>query len=516
MKKAYTKVLSIILSLAVIITCLPLIGVDLSTTANAKTLSEYEVGDIIEFGSYPQSEVTDESLLKELNSLTLNWVSYNYYVAENSYTSNMIPSDYMKYADVTYNCIQYRAVKFTQYRQSNTRFPSNESDNSYQDENGYYINNVYWFKYEPLEWRVLDPEKSFVMCESIIDAQPFNNTAYLDITDGSYYLESTFENDTNSYATSLMRSWLNNDFYNTAFSSVEQAEIQYSTQDNSCFDSNYPEFDSDTTYDKVFLLSYDEVTNSAYGFSLDASEYDSARAAQGTDYARVQGLYTITKDDYAHKGDSQWWLRSPDRYSGRICTVFYGGYAEGKTHSYYTYSGIRPAIYIDPSYIYEEQETENSLTIEQMTSQIRFDRNADNSYANTFDVRTRVNISDEDFIELVGATNEEAIENIDKVGFVYTIDGENFSAESAQTVAQGGTVSGYVDAPVKYIQDADGYYMFTCLVTDVPENDKNYMLTAYAYICVNGEWYFSETPMNADFNSLYATYYPVACEKYGW
>jgi len=51
---------------------------------------------------------------------------------------------------------------------------------------------------------------------------------------------------------------------------------------------------------------------------------------------------------------------------------------------------------------------------------------------------------------------------------------------------------------------------------NIPETDKNYTLTAYAYICVNGKWYFSEAPMNADFNSLYSAYYPKACEKYGW
>lgn len=159
---------------------------------------------------------------------------------------------------------------------------------------------------------------------------------------------------------------------------------------------------------------------------------------------------------------------------------------------------------------------ENKMILETMTSQIRFNTTAEKAYTGTFDVRTRVMISDEDFKELVGETNAEAVENIDKIGFVYTINGEDFSAESAKEVAQGGTVAGYVDAPVKNIQDAEGYYMFTCLVTDIPETDNNYVLTAYAYICVNGKWYVSEAPMDADFEVLYDTYYPVAAEKYGW
>ena len=159
---------------------------------------------------------------------------------------------------------------------------------------------------------------------------------------------------------------------------------------------------------------------------------------------------------------------------------------------------------------------ENKMILETMTSQIRFNTTAEKAYTGTFDVRTRVMISDEDFKELVGETNAEAVENIDKIGFVYTINGEDFSAESAKEVAQGGTVAGYIDAPVKNIQDAEGYYMFTCLVTDIPETDNNYVLTAYAYICVNGKWYVSEAPMDADFEVLYDTYYPVAAEKFGW
>ncbi|MBQ8766404.1 MAG: hypothetical protein IJZ16_06310, partial [Clostridia bacterium] len=64
-------------------------------------------------------------------------------------------------------------------------------------------------------------------------------------------------------------------------------------------------------------------------------------------------------------------------------------------------------------------------------------------------------------------------------------------------------------------------YMFTCLVKNIPSTDTNYTLVSYAYICVedengNEKWYFMESQAEADFYSLYSTYYPVACEKYGW
>lgn len=151
-----------------------------------------------------------------------------------------------------------------------------------------------------------------------------------------------------------------------------------------------------------------------------------------------------------------------------------------------------------------------------MSSQIRFTANDDGSYANMFDIRTRAKISDEDFKTHIADTNEEAINKISKVGFVYTLGSNDFSADDARKVAQGEAVSGYTDAPVNYIQDADGYYMFTCLVTDIPTTDMQENLTAFAYICVNDTWYFFDAEVTANFNSLHSTYYPQAAKKYGW
>lgn len=151
-----------------------------------------------------------------------------------------------------------------------------------------------------------------------------------------------------------------------------------------------------------------------------------------------------------------------------------------------------------------------------MTSQIRFTRNDDGSYANMFDVRTRAMISDEDFKSYIANTNDEAELVISKVGFVYSRGSNHFLTEDAKKVAQGEHVDGYADAPVSYIQDAEGYYMFTCLVVDIPIEDMKENLTTYAYICVNDRWFFFDAEVTADFNSLHSTYYPQAAEKYGW
>ena len=65
----------------------------------------------------------------------------------------------------------------------------------------------------------------------------------------------------------------------------------------------------ENTSDKIFLLSYEEVTNSAYGFATDYSEYDTARRMQTSDYTRATGAWMFTSDSYC--GNGWWWLRSP-------------------------------------------------------------------------------------------------------------------------------------------------------------------------------------------------------------
>lgn len=332
MKKT-SKILSLILSVIMIITRIPV----LSTATSVENTSDYSVGDIVEFGSYPQSEVEDYELLSELNSLSVDWISYGYYVGTGDLNEEQTPSDYMKYADVTYEGNKYRAVTFSEYRPYVTAYPSS-FDNSFQNANGYYINTVYWFKYEPIEWRVLDPDEGIVMCESIIDSQAYNDTVYDYYNE--WYQDSSCENYANNYATSSIRDWLNNDFYKTAFTSEERAEIFNSVQDNiSPFDSKY---DNETTHDKIFLLSYYEALNDNYGFSTDSTKKDLARQAQGTDYAKCQGLYGDTESVYNE--NYWWWLRSADNYSGVCFVTGMGCYNPEFFAPCWTSFGIRPAM----------------------------------------------------------------------------------------------------------------------------------------------------------------------------
>ena len=92
--------------------------------------------------------------------------------------------------------------------------------------------------------------------------------------------------------------------------------------DNSVYSTGYSSnpYACENTNDKIFLLSYREVTNSAYGFASNSSTYDTARRMQTSDYSRASGVWM-------YYGNGCWWLRSPNNsssYDARIGS--YGGF----------------------------------------------------------------------------------------------------------------------------------------------------------------------------------------------
>ena len=167
---------------------------------------------------------------------------------------------------------------------------------------------TYYFKVEPIKWRVLEEADGTytLLSEYIIDKQAFypsrdNRT----IGDQTIYA--------NNYEHSTIREWLNNAFYNKAFSSQEKGSILTTLVDNSAsttLSSTNPYF-SNNTRDKVYLLSYQEARSSAYGFSTSTNS-SSTRRAVTTDYARAVGAYMNTLTSYY--GNGNWWLRSPYYY----------------------------------------------------------------------------------------------------------------------------------------------------------------------------------------------------------
>ena len=148
-----------------------------------------------------------------------------------------------------------------------------------------------------------------------LDCKPYN-TEYTSVT----------------WETCTLRSWLNNGFYDKAFSADEQ---QYIVESTVTADANpsYNTNPGNNTTDKVFLLSITEVNKY---FSSD-----SARICYATDYAENQGSYTNSD------GACWWWLRSPGDYCNYASGVGGDGSVYGIGLSVPNTDGsVRPAVWV--------------------------------------------------------------------------------------------------------------------------------------------------------------------------
>ena len=253
-------------------------------------------GDYIYFGEYPQTI--------KANSVTITTTqdSRGYYLGSDGYY----------YAKVT-------ATPFEGW---------------YEFSPGATISNgtVYYFKVEPIRWRILSEngDTALILCDSII-------------------ANHRYDDSSNNYANSEIRAWLNEQFYNTAFDSLQRELILTTTVNNSASTTgdksssnwmNNPYACADTN-DKIFLLSGEEATNTAYGFSSDEDDYVVARRMIPSDYTLATG--TIYDSCY---GSGWWWLRSPYCYIDDYARlVTYDG-CGGCDHVRITGNGVVPALQI--------------------------------------------------------------------------------------------------------------------------------------------------------------------------
>ena len=203
-----------------------------------------------------------------------------------------------------------------------------DSGYTFSDNSSVIYGNTYYFKVEPIRWRILSESdgKAFILCDGIIANKAYD--AY-----GSYYSSSD------------IRAWLNDEFYKTAFGALQQALIQTTEVDNSVYSTGYSSnpHPIDNTFDKVFLLSYREVTSSAYGFASSYSTYDTARQMLTSDYSRATGAYMSTESSYY--GNGEWRLRSSpnDGYTYARNVRSYG-YAGNLSNVHYGDKGVVPAL----------------------------------------------------------------------------------------------------------------------------------------------------------------------------
>lgn len=297
----------------------------LSTASAAE--NGYEAGDVLSLGTYPQTHITDESLIDNLNAAAedTEWKTLPY--------AQRGSLELVKYSDVEYEDTMYRRIQIM-------RSLSNGAAR-----NGYNTGAVYWFRFEPIHWILLDADSGFAISEMVLDTEPFTYPGYNN--NGTYYTDSSITYYMNNYAQSDIRIWLNNTFLSTAFTHEEAAALNLHTSDNSIVpDEACEPFICEDTTDYVSLLSLEETSY----FSGNADAIKNA-----TDYALA-----LNCDNYGQTEQSQYWfLRTPGANSKNNCYLSpWGTYGlDIETDS--PDVGIVPTVYIslsDYAALNEEEE----------------------------------------------------------------------------------------------------------------------------------------------------------------
>lgn len=173
----------------------------------------------------------------------------------------------------------------------------------------------------PIRWRILWKEgnMAYVIADQVLDCKQFNDAK-----------------ETVTWENSSLREWLNDDFYEIAFSESERTAI---IRDN-------------IINDNIFLLSIDDVRNTDYGFNSKISTMDEARIATATEYAKEHGALDSYYEDKNYMY-CDWWLRSlGDTLINRKCgatSVWDDGTIDkhgANVDGSYT-RGVRPAMYLN-------------------------------------------------------------------------------------------------------------------------------------------------------------------------
>jgi len=188
---------------------------------------------------------------------------------------------------------------------------------------------------EPICWYVLDEKdgKFFLFSKYILDV-------------------SIFDDKSSVWETSMIREWLNNDFYNTAFSNDDKAAISTTVLKNSDV-APYGDAGGADTEDKVFLLSIRDLKN-YLGAKIVRKEprewwiYKYEWAAV-TPYCAARGM-RVNKE-----GCGPWFIRrlSGEDYSGDWVVAYHymvdDGLKVGEFDCEYgSYEdGIRPGMWVD-------------------------------------------------------------------------------------------------------------------------------------------------------------------------
>lgn len=260
------------------------------------------------FGYYPQREIYDTELLKVLNTIT----TFN----DRGY--------------IEYNGMEFAKVQIVNnhiYAALDENVNAENADQLFKSGTGYEVGAIHYFLVEPLSWKVCSNVNGVLtlLTENVIDTHIYSQYTEERVIDGVTVYPSNYEH-------SDIRAWLNGPFVDICFTPEEKALLLDTELKNEANlyegSGNNPVKDNKTT-DKVYILSFQEVSDSKYGYGLSgAGTTLFTRYAPATDYARANGSIKHVIDN---NNSSNWMLRTSHIYSRlHICFGGYDGFFEGK------------------------------------------------------------------------------------------------------------------------------------------------------------------------------------------
>ena len=230
------------------------------------------------FGKYPQTRITDSTLIGNLNNLSeTNEDGYYEYNGE-EYCKNVAQIAYVYHGSYW----SYQNVNF---------------DDGTKVENG----ATYWFKVEPIKWRNIGNSSdsySFVSDKILVTYKLGSGSGYYTSYSGK------------KFTTSLASNYLNGDFYNSVFSDAEKDKMIDAVDSKKVNVMSYPEIESIwATRDekKAYATDYCKTTGGFYSSSywLDDDKNSYYEGYRINYYVNVDGNISYSysfSEKYENKG----------------------------------------------------------------------------------------------------------------------------------------------------------------------------------------------------------------------
>lgn len=184
-----------------------------------------------------------------------------------------------------------------------------------------YIDEQY-YKLENIEWELIKNQNLYIS-KYILDCQVFLRQEYVNVIGNSMSKKPGIPSNiySNNYIYSDLREWLNEEFYNYAFSDSDKEKLT--------------KIKTESLNDYVYTLSYAE-TSTIKTLTTSA-----------TDYAKSLGIdvFDELENEEEFNGNSTYWLRDANQiHRYRVFVINYNGVCYEFVDCYYNGVGVRPVI----------------------------------------------------------------------------------------------------------------------------------------------------------------------------